>query len=120
LFAHDLHVGLALATIVTVAAAAAEAAVRLVTARPPGRFAAALVPVTMVAVGMTAAGGLAMLARGERPSEFLHFIYATLAFVLIPLGDSLAARTTPRKRATARFVSAVAALGVIARLFATG
>jgi hypothetical protein len=120
-FAHDLHVGLAVATVVALAVAAVEAAVRLFTARPPGRFSAAISPITLVVVGMTAAGGLAMLARGERPREFLHFIYAAVAFVLIPLGDSLSAPSAPpRRRAAVRFFSAVVALGVVARLFATG
>jgi hypothetical protein len=120
LFAHDLHVSLAVATVVVVAVAAVEAAARIVTGRPPGRIAAAISAITLVVVGMAAAGGLALLARGERPREFLHFIYAAFVFVLLPLGDSLAARADPRRRAVARLLSAVVAVGVITRLFATG
>jgi hypothetical protein len=76
--------------------------------------------IVVIGVGVTAAGGLAMLARGDRPREFLHFLYAALAFVIIPIGDSLAARASPRRRAGARFLAALVALGVVARLFGTG
>jgi hypothetical protein len=80
----------------------------------------ALSATVVIAFGMTAAGGLAMLVRGERPRESLHLVYAALAFALLPLGDSLAARAQPRRRAMARLLAAVLTLGVIARLFATG
>jgi len=120
MFAHDLHVSLAIATIVAVAAAAIEASARAFTGRAPGRFSAATSGIVVVVVGMTAAGGVAMLARGERPRELLHFIYAALALALVPIGDSLTARANSRRRAIARLVAALATLGVIARLFATG
>jgi len=115
-----LHVSLAVATYAIVAVAAIEAAVRVVTGRPPGRFSAAMTAITLVVVGMTAAGGLAILTRGERPREFLHFIYAVLVFALIPLGDSLTARASARGRAMTRLLAALLALIVIVRLFATG
>lgn len=120
MFAHDVHVSLAVVTVVVMAVTAIEAAVRMVTGRPPGRFSAATSTITVVVVGMTAAGGLAMLTSGKRPGEFLHFIYAAVVFALIPFGDSLAARADPRRRAVARLLAALVALGVIARLFATG
>lgn len=120
MFAHDLHLSLATATVVAVVVAAIEAAGRGLTGRPPGRFSAAMSAIVVVVVGMTAGGGLAMLARGQRPSEFLHFVYAALALGLIPVGDSLTARAKPRGRAWARLLSALVVLGVIARLFATG
>jgi hypothetical protein len=120
LFAHDLHVALAAATVGAMVFVAIEAAIRVVSARPPGRFAAAASAIVLVVVGMTAAGGLAILTRGERPKELLHFAYAAFAFVLIPFGDALTPRAAPRRRAAARLLFAVVALGVIARLFATG
>jgi hypothetical protein len=120
LFAHDLHVTLAVGTVAALAVAAIEAGARALTGRPPGRFSAAMSAIVVIGVGVTAAGGLAMLARGERPKELLHFLYAALAFVLIPIGDSLAARASPRRRAAARFLAALVALGVVARLFGTG
>lgn len=120
MFGRDLHVILATATVVTVAGVAVEAAVRVATGHPPGRLSAVASSIVLVIVGMTAAGGLALLARDARPEEPLHFIYAALAFVLVPLGDSLGMHTTPRRRAVFRLVAAIATLGVIARLFATG
>jgi hypothetical protein len=120
LFAHDLHASLALATVGVVAGAAIEAGVRLATGRPPGRYAAALSAVILVVIGMTAAAGLALLARGERPLEFLHVVYAALVFVLLPLGDSLTTKSAARRRAGMRLMMALVALGVVARLFATG
>jgi hypothetical protein len=120
LFAHDLHVTLAVATVVAMAVVACEAAFRAVSAKPPRRFAEAVSVIAVILVGMTAAGGLAILTRGERPREWLHFVYAAFAFILVPFGDAMTARASPRRRALARLVTALVALGVVARLFATG
>ena len=120
MFAHDLHVILAVVSTVGAIMAGVEAAVRAVLRRPPGRTSGAISAIAVIALGMTAAGGLAMLVRGERPNESLHFVYAGLAFVLLPLGDSLATHAEPRRRAAVRLLAAVLTLGVIARLFATG
>jgi hypothetical protein len=120
LFAHDLHVSFAVATVVAVGVAAVEAAVRALLARSPGRYSAATSGIALVLLGMTAAAGLAMLVRGERPKEFLHFIYAALAFAVIPLADSLVARASFRRRAVTRLLASLVTLAVLARLFATG
>ncbi len=74
----------------------------------------------VILLGMTAAGGLALLVGGQRPKEFLHLVYALLALGLVPLGDALAAQASPRRRALARLLGGLVAAGVIARLFATG
>lgn len=120
MFARDLHVTLAVASTLVAFVAAVEAAVRAVTRRPPGRMSRAILAIVVIALGMTAAGGLALLVRGERPVESLHLVYAALAFILVPLGDSLTAHAEPRRRAAARLLAAVLTLGVIARLLATG
>lgn len=120
MFAQDLHVTLALASIAAMLVVAGEGAVRLVRARPPARLASAGLGAVAVLLGMTAAGGLALLAGGNRPREFLHLLYALLALGLVPLADSLVTRAGPRRRALARLVGALVAVGVIARLFATG
>jgi hypothetical protein len=120
LFAHDLHVSLAVGSIVAISAAAIEGAGRALLDRPPGRPSAALSSIALVLLGMTSAAGLAMLVRGERPKEALHLVYAVLAFALIPLADSLTVRAPLRRGALARLVAALLALAVIARLFATG
>ncbi len=120
MFAYDLHVTLALASIVAMLLVAGEGAVRLVRAQPPAKAASAGWSAVAVLLGMTAAGGLALLAGGQRPKEFLHLVYALLALGLVPLADSLTAQASPRRRALARFLGALVAAGVIARLFATG
>jgi hypothetical protein len=120
MFSHDLHVLLALASMAAIGLVAIEGAVRLVRARPPARAASVGLSAVVILLGMTAAGGLALLAGGHRPREFLHLVYALLAFGLIPLADSLTAQASPRRRALARLGGALVAAGVIARLFATG
>jgi len=99
---------------------AAEGAARLVRAQPPGRLASAGSGAVVVLLGMTAAGGLALLLGGRRPTEWLHLVYALLALGLVPLADALAAQASPRRRALARLLGALVAVVVIARLFATG
>ena len=86
MFAYDLHVTLALASIVAMLLVAGEGAVRLVRAQPPAKAASAGWSAVAVLLGMTAAGGLALLAGGQRPKEFLHLVYALLALGLVPLG----------------------------------
>jgi hypothetical protein len=119
-FAHDLHISLAAATVVALLVAVAEALGRIVRGTPPSRWSAAMSAIAVVVIGMTAAGGLAMLALGQRPRESLHLVYAVVASVLVPLGDSLSVGANPRRRALARLMATLVTLGVVARLFATG
>ncbi len=120
MFAHDVHLILAWGTAFAVAGVVVEGAVRSVLGRGPGRLAEAGVGLVLVLIGMTAAAGLAKLVRGERPAESLHFLYAALAFGLIPVTDSFGKRASPRGKALIRSAGALVALGVLARLFATG
>jgi hypothetical protein len=115
-----MHVSLAVATIVAFGVAAIEGAGRALLGRPPSRSSAAAAAIALVLLGMTAAAGLAMLVRGERPKEFLHFVYAALAFAIVLFADSLATRGSLRRRAGARLIGALITLGVLARLLATG
>ena len=120
MFAHDLHVALASATLVGFTATAVEGGVRAVHGSEAGRAARAGVSTSVVLVGMTAAAGLAMLVRGERPHEWLHVLYALLAFGMVPAVDSVALHAAPRAQGWARFAGSAVALAVVARLFATG
>jgi hypothetical protein len=119
-FAHDLHLLLALASLAVMALVASEGAVRLVRAQPPGRLAGVGSATVIILLGMAAAGGLALLLAGHRPREWLHLLYALLAFGLIPLADSLTTQASPRRQALARLLGALIAGVVILRLFATG
>jgi hypothetical protein len=120
MFAHDLHVTLAAVSAAVVAVAGVEGAGRAFAGRPAGRLASITSGLVLVLVGMTAAGGLAMLVRGERPEELLHLVYGALAFGLIPVVDSMTGQIRPRPRGLARLAAALIALVVIFRLFATG
>lgn len=120
MFTHDLHVTLAIASLAAILVVAGEGAVRLVSARPPAKAASVGLGAVAILLGMTAAGGLALLAGGHRPKEFLHLVYALVALGLVPLADSLVTEAGPRRRALARLLGALVAVGVIARLFATG
>ena len=120
MFAHDLHLLLALASLAIMALVAGEAAVRLVRAQPPGRLAGVGSGAVTILLAMAAAGGLALLLGGHRPAEWLHLVYALVAFGLVPLADSLVAQASPRRQALARLLGALVAAVVILRLFATG
>jgi hypothetical protein len=120
MFARDLHVTLASATLVALIAVAIEGGVRAVHGGPVGQPARVGLNVSIVLVGMTAAAGVAMLVRGERPHEWLHVLYALLAFGMVPTLDSIALRAGPRAQGWARFAGGILGLIVIARLFATG
>jgi len=120
MFAHDLHVLLTIVTVATLLFVTGEAVVRLARGRPPGRPAARSLTVVLLLVGMTAAGGLAMLVAGKRPAEWWHLMYAGFAFVMIPLADAIAVRASDRWKAVARLLGALIALEVIVRLVQTG
>jgi hypothetical protein len=115
-----LHLLLALASLAVMVLVAGEGAVRLVRVQPPGRLAGVGSGAVMILLGMTAAGGLALLLGGRRPAEWLHLIYALVAFGLVPLADSLTTQASPRRQALARLLGALVAGVVILRLFATG
>lgn len=120
MFAHDLHVALASVTLVAFGVAAVEGGVRGVDGRAPGRAARAGPGALVVLAGMTAAAGLAMLVRGQRPHEWLHLLYALLAFGMVPAMDSVVLDAGLRPQGWARFTGALLGLIVVARLFATG
>ncbi len=120
MFAHDLHVALAALTLVAMIGVAVEGGVRALRGGPATRMGQAGLSIALVLVGMTAAAGLAMLARGERPQEWLHVLYALLAFGLVPAIDSVALRAGARAQGLARLAGGLVAIAVVARLFATG
>jgi hypothetical protein len=86
----------------------------------PGDLAERLGQIFLIALVVTVAGGLGLLAGGARPREILHFVYAIVALGAVPVADSMARRAGPRPRAIASLVGALVALAVIARLFQTG
>lgn len=97
-----------------------EATWRAVRSSPRGRPADRLEQLVVIAIVVTLAGGLGLLAGGGRPQEILHFVYSIVALGALPIADSLARRASPRRRAIANVVGAIVAIAVIARLFQTG
>jgi hypothetical protein len=97
-----------------------EAAVRALRGAPRGLAAERLERLFVLALVVTLAGGLGLLAGGGRPREILHFVYAIVALGAVAVADSISRRAGPRQRAIATLIGALVALAVIARLFQTG
>ena len=76
--------------------------------------------VLLIAVGATIAGGLGLLVGGGRPREALHFVYAVIAFAVLPVANSIARRSGPRAQAWVALAAAAVILVVMLRLFGTG
>lgn len=87
---------------------------------PPGTAAERFGQICLIALVVTVAGGLGLLAGGGRPREILHFVYAIVALGAVPVADSMARRAGPRQRGIASLIGALVALVVVARLFQTG
>lgn len=116
-----LHVVLAILTTLAVIAATVEGASRIVRNRPAGDAAWRTLLGVLISAGITALAGLALLISGEHPKEWLHLLYATLAFGLIPFADN-ASISLPnnRTRGLYRVVGGLVCLIVLTRLFVTG
>ena len=97
-----------------------EAAYRALRRVPPGPRAERLEQAYLLALVVTLAGGLGLLAGGARPGEILHFVYAIVALGALAVADSISRRAGPRQRGIANLIGALVALAVIARLFQTG
>jgi len=120
LFAPDVHRVLAFLSLLAMGSVAVEGGVRAALDRPAGQWASRLTGLLLVLIGLTAAAGLALLVDGYRPRELLHFVYALLAFGIVPAADSISARWPQRRRALARGIGSLVGLGVILRLYGTG
>lgn len=117
----DLHVWLAILTTLTVLAATVEGAVRAIRARPAGDAAFRTLIAVLISVFITVLAGVALLLTHQRPKEWLHLLYAALAFGLIPFADNagLSLRTN-RGRGLYRLAGGIVCLLVLTRLFVTG
>ena len=120
MFAQDLHQLLAGFTLLGMGAVTVEGGVRAARGASPSTWASRASGALLLLVAVTAAGGLALLAGGHRPREFLHLLYAVLAFGAVPLADTISRGWSPRGRALARLAGALVGVALIVRLFATG
>jgi len=120
-FARDLHVLLAILTMLSVVIGTLEGAVRAVRGRPAGIAADRTRTAVVFSVVLTAAAGLALLVGGHRPHEWLHIIYVVLALGLMPVADNAATMLrSDRGKALTRVGGGLVSLVVVTRLFATG
>jgi hypothetical protein len=118
--AAQLHLWLAVACALLIAAAGAEAAVRLFRRTAPGRLAERVDQVVLLALVVTSAGGLGVVAGGGSPQSSLHYVYSVVALGLLPLVSTFTRGRSARVRASATLVASIVALVVVWRLFQTG
>lgn len=116
-----LHIVLAILTTLSVLAATVEGLIRVARNRPAGDPAFRTLVAVLISAFLTALAGVALLINGEHPKEWLHLLYAALAFGLIPFSDN-ASRSlrTDRSRGWYRFAGGLVCLIVLTRLFVTG
>lgn len=121
MFARDLHILLAILTMLTVVIATLEGAVRAFWKRPAGIATVRTMAAVVLSVVMNSAVGVVLLLNGKRPGEWLHLIYVALAFSLIPVADNAGTLLeSDRSKGLVRFGGGLVALVVVTRLFATG
>jgi hypothetical protein len=121
LFAQDVHRVLSVVVLATAVAAMVEGCVRTILGRPPGKAAARTRAAVLLMVGLTASSGLALVVTGSRPQEWLHALYAVLAFGLIPVADNAAvAFRSERGKGLVRLGGSIVTIVVLTRLFQTG
>lgn len=118
--ATQIHLYLAVACALLIAAAGAEAAWRLVRRAAPARLAERLDQGVLLALLVTSAGGLGVVAGGGGPSTSLHYIYTVVALALLPLASTFTRSRSDLMRASATLIAALVALVVVFRLFQTG
>lgn len=116
-----LHLLLATLTIVAIIAATLEGGVRLIRNKPAGDAAWRTLLGVLISSGATILVGLTLLISGEHPKEWLHLLYAALAFGLVPFADNASISiSNNRTRGLYRVVGGLVCLIVITRLFVTG
>jgi 4-amino-4-deoxy-L-arabinose transferase-like glycosyltransferase len=120
MFAVDLHLALAYLSVMATALVTIEGGIRAVRARAPGKWAARGVNAMLLLIGVTAAAGLALLVTGHRPHQWLHLMYAFLAFGTVVTADTIASRWSIRNRALTTCASGLLGSVILLRLFATG
>gem|GEM_PF-6819709 len=103
-----------------VAVVAIEAAVRAWRGVAPAQWVGQLRRGMILVLVVTSAGGLGILLAGGGPHEPLHFLYAILAIGSLPVADSLARKSSPRRRAVITLIAAIVLFVLLARLFQTG
>jgi hypothetical protein len=118
--AAELHLWLAFASACVVLLIGLEAAWRAARRAAPGKTAARLENLLLLAIGVTVAGGLGVIAGGGTPRELLHVVYAVVAFGTVPVSGRIAEGWEPRRRSLGTVLAATVTLVAMLRLAATG
>lgn len=79
-----------------------------------------LILLTLGALALTSLIGPPLLLSGEQPPDRLHFLYAGLAWVALPVGRYVARSGEARRRGIALAIGAAVLLGACLRLYMTG
>jgi hypothetical protein len=114
----DVHRLIAIVAGVAAAATVAVVVVRAWLGRP-GRLAVdRVILAALVVIVANVAVGLVLLATGSRPADPLHFLYAVVALLALPIARFWGA--LERRRALALAIGGVVLVGLVVRLFQTG
>lgn len=112
---------MAILTTLSVLSATTEGAVRVIRKTPAGNAAWRTLVAVLISAGITAVAGVALLISGEHPKEWLHLLYAALAFGIIPFADNASiSLSSNRMRGLYRVLGGLVCLIVLTRLFVTG
>jgi hypothetical protein len=111
---------LALVSTAAMIAAGTEAAWRFVRRAAPTGLSERLDQFVLLALLITAAGGLGVVAGGGAPSNSLHYVYVVVVLALLPLATTLTRNRSVRLRAGATVLAVLVGLVVILRLAQTG
>jgi hypothetical protein len=74
----------------------------------------------LLALLVTAAGGLGVVVGGGAPRDSLHYMYVVIVIALLPLATTLTRNRSARLCAGATLAAVLTALVVIVRLSQTG
>ncbi len=117
----QLHLALFALTVLAAAVLLVVAVAGLVSGRYSRLWVDRLILVGLGGVALTTVVGPALILSGEQPSDGLHFLYAAVALLALPVGRAVSgSMKTARRRGAAVVVAAVVLLGVLLRLYMTG
>jgi hypothetical protein len=116
----EVHAWLGRLSLVLGAATGVWLLALVVTRRVPGRWTVVLIGITSVVIGIVAVFGLLTALLSGPPHDALHWLYAALALVTLPVAAVVGATRPVRQQATVLFVGAMALVLFVVRLIQTG
>ncbi len=117
----NLHLGLFVATAAATIALLVVAVLGLVRDHFRRLWIDRLILVSLACVALTTVVGPALILSGEQPTDSLHFLYAAVAWLALPVGRVVSGSVhSARRRGASIAVATVVMLGVLLRLYMTG